>query len=242
MVNFVSIPDPRKGPCDIAELANAQKYGAIPTSVTAFASPEHFIQIAQYDPLKESSLNGSGSQSGVGKWFCHQGARNNPAQYKYSAFEMIYWTGSCMPVSQLRHSPSAAIYDYSVVKCFEEFSQHFENGVPELVVITHDCDEARRLNFSATPWLPFPVGEGKKLRGNTALRLNAQTGKLEWFSIEEFMREYKSDVQAGRGNTGGESRLTWPQITKGFTEYLQIYTSGATDEQKAARFYDAAKR
>lgn len=236
-VNFVSIPDPRRGPCSIEIVENAQRYGAIPSSVTPFASKEHWIREAQHQWPSEVAVV-TPRDGAVGKVWAHRGARVGNGE----KFTFIFWTGNNMTVEQLPHSGSASIYSLHVVNFYKEFSKHFSNGVPELVTITLDGAEAARLNFADKVYLPFPVGEGNELRASIALRLNAQTGLLEWFDINEFMAENKSDVQAGRTGAAAGT-LTWSQISAGVSQYYTIAAAWSdSDEVKAAKFYAAAKR
>jgi hypothetical protein len=243
-MQFISIPDPRKGPCDIAELELAQKYGAIASSVTPFASQEHWIREAQHSaPHEQRQVPQEGSQ---GKWWAHRGARSgvNTSQ----VIEMIFWTGNCVSIDELpHHKKSAAIYSQNTVNFYKEWRRHFEaekkpgvrftNGAPELIVETMDAAEAARLNLVEPAYWPFPLGEGQTLRANIALGLNAQTKKLEWFDVGEFIRE--NPTQSGSGAPAGT--LTWQQISAAVGQYYTISAGSGTDQEKAAKFYAAAK-
>ena len=90
---------------------------------------------------------------------------------------------------------------------------------------------------AAAAFLPFPLAMGSTLQSHVAPRLNPQTGMLEHFLYGEYVRENKPI--GGPVVTG---LLTWPQISKGVQEYFMIAGGGGTDEQKVAKFYEAAKR
>lgn len=190
-MKFIAIPDARSGAVTKEMLTASQQAGILPRSIGAFASEQHFIQSVGVMPPTE----GAGA-----KFWRENAAIWNPAK---ESFEYVVLDrnadGSIVKMPLNFSDPTFEIYSLGTANFYRTYAQLFPY-IPRLVIKSMSRYDASRLNFSAGVPEDYPLGvptgdpyTKTSFPSNMALRFNPQTGQVEAFYWEEFVRETPID-------------------------------------------------
>lgn len=183
-MKFYPLPDAR-GVVTREQLQDLAIAGIVQRSIGAFASPQHWHEVAFLAPPAEGE---------TAKYWRDNSALWKTADQSYlmlardgaGGFSKVKFNLS--DVAFRYYSPVAAIF-------YNKYQSHFP-VLPRLVRVTMEASEARRLNLAAPgPSRDYPVGiftdeTTHSFPANMALRFNPQNGQPEAFYIEDYVREF----------------------------------------------------
>lgn len=190
-MKFFAIPDTRAGAVSREALAALQQCNIIPHQIGAFASDQHWIQAVGVMPPTE----GSGP-----KYWRDNSTIWNPSKetFEYVALDRNP-DGSIVKMPLNFSDSTFEIYSPGTANFYRTYAQLFP-FIPRLVIKQMTHFDAGRLNFSSGAPEDYPLGATTgdayvktSFPSNMALRFNPQTGQVEAFYWEEFVKEVPID-------------------------------------------------
>ncbi|MFN7932710.1 MAG: hypothetical protein U0R19_05245 [Bryobacteraceae bacterium] len=190
-MKFFAIPDTRAGAVSREALAALQQCNIIPHQIGAFASDQHWIQAVGVMPPTE----GTGA-----KYWRDNSTIWNPSK---ETFEYVVLDrnpdGSIVKMPLNFSDPTFEIYSPGTANFYRTYAQLFP-FIPRLVMKQIGRFDAGRLNFSSGASEDYPLGATTgdsyvktSFPSNMALRFHPQSGQVEAFYWEEFVKEVPID-------------------------------------------------
>lgn len=202
-MKFYPIPDPHSGAVTPQMLADLQQIGILPRNIGAFANANHWQSVSPVLPPTE----------GTGAKFWRDNATLWDSREQYSYLMLARNADGSyanMPVDSV---PNGEIYSPSTVTFYREYQTHFTR-IPSFVVKTMARGDAGRINFAQGQTVDYPLGihlenddtapGGRRATfpTNMALRFNPQTGLVEAFYVEEYVKANPLDYTPRDPNAG----------------------------------------
>ncbi len=190
-MKFYAIPDARAGAVTKEMLSALQQCNILPHQMGAFASEQHWIQSAGVMP----PLEGSGA-----KYWRDNSTIWNPAKETFEYVVADRNPDGSYAKMPLNFSDSTfEIYSQGTANFYRTYAQLFP-VIPRLVKKQMSRFDAGRLNFGAGVPEDYPLGVPTgdpyvktSFPSNMALRFHPQTGQVEAFYWEEFVKETPID-------------------------------------------------
>lgn len=194
MMKFYPIPDARTAPVTPEMLTDLVTANIIPHNIGAFATTQQFL---------DATGVAIPPQEGTGAKFWRDNAtvwRPNVDQFPYVMLDRNP-DGTIFRMPLDFSDMTWNYYSNGTANFYRQYAKHFP-VIPRLVKKVLNRFDAGRMNFSDSYTVDYPLGiitddppldGGRPFPSNMALRFSPQTGRVEAFYWDQYVREYPID-------------------------------------------------